>query len=72
MSSSFVFIMPFGVYTTEEKKIRRVIMFVSLLIVAIVLTICGNVYLYVKINQSKKKLEENMKTDGRNDEKEIN
>lgn len=71
MSSPFVFIMQFGVYAVKEKTIGRVIFFVFLLIVTIILIICINVYLYVKINQSKQKLEENMRTDGRSDEKEI-
>ena len=49
MSSSFVFIMPFGIYVSEGIKIGPIIL-VFLLIVTIILIICCNVYLFVKIN----------------------
>ena len=73
-SSPFAFVGSFGVYTPVTKSIGRVILTVVLLVSTVILIICVNVYLCAKINQSRQRLEENMRmygTDGRNDDQEI-
>ena len=71
LTSSLVFVGPFGTYIPVEKSIVLEILFAFLLILPVILITCINVYLYVQIYKSKQKYEENMRTHGRNDSNEI-
>ena len=65
-ASSFAFIGSFGIFIPLDKPIVRALFFVILLGLSFILIICVNVYLYVQINKSKQKLEENMRINGGN------
>ena len=70
-SSPFRFVGPLGTYTPIEKKpTEGAILLVSVLVLTVILILSVNVYLYVQINQSRKKLEENMRIHGSNDDDE--
>ena len=71
LTSSLAFVGPFGAYIPVEKSIVLAIFYPFLLVLTIILIICINVYLYVQINKSKRKFEENMRTHGGNDNNEI-
>ena len=69
-SASFRFVGPLGTYTPIEKPTEGAILFVFILVLTVILILSVNVYLYAQINQSRKKLEENMSTHGTRDDDE--
>ena len=64
LPTPLTFVRSLGAYIPTEKLIGRLIFHVFLFVSSFILIVCINIYLYIQINKSKKKLEENIRTYG--------